>query len=86
MKSSISLEIYRNIAKELGLSVSQVEEVCLLSMECQYYIQTKLVDRDNDVYPSLRIPGFGMFYKNQKRISSYKSMKRKKENEGMQNM
>lgn len=81
MNSRESKELYKYIATELGVTELQIEEACKSPFVMQHYVQTKVADKTTGDIPSVRIPYFGIFYKDQRRMSFYltKSKKNKQD-------
>lgn len=62
MKTIKSKEIIRIIAKEEGLTIPEVEEIISVHFEFVRHVQSKLLDREKNYFPTVRLPNFGMFY------------------------
>ena len=62
MRTLKATEIIKNIAKEEGLSVTEVREILTSHFEFVRHVQSNLVDRDAGYFPSVRLLNFGIFY------------------------
>lgn len=62
MKTLKSREIIKTIAKEEGLTIPEVEEIISVHFEFVRYVQSKLLDRNENYFPAIRLSNFGMFY------------------------
>lgn len=54
--------LVNEVAKELGLKVSDVEKAYNAPFDLQAIIMRYRCDRDKQIFPSLRIPYFLIFY------------------------
>ena len=62
MRTLKTKEIIKNIAKEEGLTVSEVETILFTHFEYARHVQSNLVDRDAGYFPAVRLLNFGIFY------------------------
>lgn len=62
MKTLESKKVIKTIAQEEGVTVEDVERVIVSHFEFVKYVQSTLVDRDTNYFPSVRLPNFGIFY------------------------
>ena len=54
--------LINSVAKELNLRVSDVEKIYKAPFDLQAIIMKYRCDKEKEVYPSMRIPYFLMFY------------------------
>lgn len=54
--------LINSIAKELNIKVSDVEKIYKAPFDLQAIIMKYRCDKEKEVYPSMRIPYFLMFY------------------------
>lgn len=61
MQKEVKLLI-NGIAKDMGLKISDVEKIYKAPFDLQAIIMKYRCDKEKEVYPSMRIPYFLMFY------------------------
>jgi nucleoid DNA-binding protein len=83
MRTLKSGEIIRSISKEENITKQQVEDVIQIHFEFVRYVQSQLLDRNNNYFPTVRLPNFGSFYvsENMKKRLIEHNNKKKQENE-----
>jgi len=54
--------LINSVAKELNIKVSDVEKIYKAPFDLQAIIMKYRCDKEKEVYPSMRIPYFLMFY------------------------
>ena len=55
-------QLIRELAKESGLSIVEVTTILNSVPEFTKHIMVTEVDKEEGIYPSIRIPGWGIFY------------------------
>lgn len=55
-------QLIRELAKEFGLSIVEVTAILNSVPEFTKHIMVTEVDKEEGKYPSIRIPGWGIFY------------------------
>jgi hypothetical protein len=55
-------QLIRELAKEFGLSIVEVTAILNSVPEFTKHIMVTEVDKEEGIYPSIRIPGWGIFY------------------------
>jgi hypothetical protein len=62
VKSRDSKKIIRELAQRYNLTMSQVEDIVRSPFEFQVHVMKTKCEKWNLVFPTVRIPGFGMFF------------------------
>jgi nucleoid DNA-binding protein len=62
MKTLKTREIIKTLAKENGISSQEVEEVISTYFEFIRHVQSELLDREANYFPSVRLSNFAIFY------------------------
>ena len=55
-------QLIRELAKEFGLSIETTNAILNSVPEFTKQVMTTEVDKEQGIYPSIRIPGWGIFY------------------------
>ena len=62
MRNHELLKLIKEVAKREGLNIVDVERIVNSPFELQAYNMSNRCDREEIIFPSLRIPSFGIFY------------------------
>ena len=55
-------QLIRELAKESGLSIAEVTAILYSVPEFTKHIMTTEVNKEEGIYPTVRVPGWGIFY------------------------
>ena len=55
-------QLIRELAKEFGLSIVEVTAILNSVPEFTKHIMVTEVDKEEGIYPTVRVPGWGIFY------------------------
>ena len=85
MRTLKSREVIGSIAKEENVTRQQVEDIVNVHFEFVRHVQSQLLDREKNYFPTVRLPNFGSFYvsENMKKRLIEHNNKKKEENESV---
>ncbi len=69
----------KQLAKKYKLSLSQVREIVSIQDRFVAEVIGKKSDRDKLYFPSVRLPGFGIFYCPEKAKEAFRKLKERKD-------
>lgn len=70
-------KLKRDIAKKYGISLGEMDEMVLSQDLFVAEVIKNIADRENYIFPAVRLPGFGIFFAPEKRVKKLKEIELK---------